>query len=225
MLIRMGMGGQLSGSVGGVVAARNSGGAYLRNRTVPVNPNSVRQQEARAAFAAISTAWRGLTVAQRSAWDAYAVESPVLNRLGESITISGSAHYVRTNAFRLAAAAARLDVAPVTPGESTLSAITIATYSFANGFTLTAFGATAIGPGIIQVGPPVSAGVSFFKGPFTLLFSGPFADELVADVNPTELTPRYGTWTLGQRRFIRIRGSDAAGRLSNRVIIPLTAIA
>ena len=225
MLIRSGMGMQLSGSVGGVVAARNAGGMYLRNRSVPVNPNSVRQQEARAAFAVSAADWRVLTTAQRGAWDGYAVESPVKNRLGEDITISGFAHYVRTNAFRAAAGAAALDVAPITPGQSSVGTLSVSTYSVANGFTLTAVDATSDGPGIIQVGPVVSPGVSFFKGPFTLLFAGPFADLLVADVNPTETSPRYGTWLLGQRRFIRIRGSDVFGRLSNSVIVPITAIA
>ena len=225
MLIRSGMGMQLSGSVGGVVAARNAGGAYLRNRTVPVNPNSVRQQASRSVFATAATVWRGLTVAERGAWDAYAVESPVLNRLGESITISGFSHYVRTNAFRFAADALRLDVAPVTPGESTLGELNSVAFSVSTGLTIVSATPTAVGPGIVQVGPPVSAGVSFFKGPFTLLFSGVFGDSLLLDEAPTELTPRYGTWLLGQRRFIRIRGSDVAGRISNSAIRVVTAVA
>jgi len=116
LLIRMGMGGQLSGSVGGVVASRNAGGAYLRNRTVPVNPNSLRQQQSRLGFAASAIAWRALTAAQRAGWDSYAVATPVLNRLGENITISGLAMYVRTNAFRENTVLGQLPDAPPSPG-------------------------------------------------------------------------------------------------------------
>jgi len=210
---------QLSGSVGGVVASRNAGGAYLRNRTVPVNPNSVRQQAARAAFAAVAIGWRALTAAQRAGWDSYAVETPVLNRLGESITISGSAHYIRTNAFRLNAGAAELPAAPNIPGLSTLGAFESVTVSVADGVSFVTVDATAVGPGLVQIGPPVSAGVSFFKGPFSLAATPTLTDVGFATAPIDVAGFRWGPISIFQRRFVRIAGSDAAGRLSNSVIL------
>ena len=112
MLIRMGMGTQLSGSVGGVVASHNKGGAYLRGRSVPTNPNSARQQTVRSAFAASAIGWAGLTVEQREAWEGYAALTAVTNRIGESITVSGFNMYVRANSFRGGAGAAVVAAAP-----------------------------------------------------------------------------------------------------------------
>ena len=222
MLIRSGMGMQLSGSVGGVVASRNAGGAYLRNRTVPVNPNSLRQQQARLAFAAATIAWRTLTSAERGAWDAYAIETPLLNRLGESITVSGSAHYVRTNAFLLGLGLPRIDVAPASPGLSTLGSVTSLDFVTGGaGFAFVTVGNTALGTAIFQFGPPVSAGVSFFKGPFSRITSNVLSATGTANTPDSPAGFRYGTPLLGERRFARIAGIDAAGRLSNSIILPV----
>ena len=39
-----------SGSLSGVTYSHNRGGAYTRNRSIPVNPNTVQQQAVRNAF-------------------------------------------------------------------------------------------------------------------------------------------------------------------------------
>jgi len=225
MLIRSGMGMQLSGSVGGVVAARNAGGAYLRNRTVPVNPNSVRQQAARAAFSLFAIGWRNLTQAQRDGWIAYAVETPVLNRLGESINVSGSAQYLRTNSFRAAAGVFALTDAPITPGLSTLGTFTSITVAAAGTATVVLAGATADFGGTLQIGPPVSAGVNFFKGPFSLAARPVYSATGFADVSINVAGFRYGPMIESQRRFARVASADSTGRLSNSIIVPFVVTA
>ena len=46
----------ISGSVGGTVFSRNKGGAYMRNRSIPVNPQSAAQVVVRAAMAFLTAA-------------------------------------------------------------------------------------------------------------------------------------------------------------------------
>ena len=58
------------GKIGGHVASRNRAGAYLRTKVTPVNPATVYQVAVRNRLAGISTDWRGLTAAQRTAWNA-----------------------------------------------------------------------------------------------------------------------------------------------------------
>lgn len=215
MLIRGGMGQQLSGSVGGVTASRNRYGAYLRNRTVPVNPNTPRQLEVRAAFAAATLAWKGLTDLQRGAWTAYADQTPVLNRLGESITLSGIAMFSAVNSFRLAAGSAVLTVAPSTPGLSTLGTASnfdavIAAYAFVT------VGATATGPAIVSYSPPVSAGAQSYNGPFSLFSYSTMTATGIPLV--TQASFRYGAPLSGEYRYFRVRAMSADGRLSNTFI-------
>ncbi len=86
-----------SGSQGSRTFSHNKGGAYTRNRRIPVNPTTVSQGAVRNQLAASSSNWANLTDAQRSAWSAYAAANPVIDRLGSSITISGQSMYVSLN--------------------------------------------------------------------------------------------------------------------------------
>lgn len=217
MLIRTGMGGQLSGSVGGVVASHNKGGQYLRNRSVPTNPNSTGQQRARNYFGGAAIAWAALSAANRAGWEAYAAGTPVLNRLGESITLSGFNWYVAANAFIQQTGGGAISAAPSTPGLTTLGTITGATLSEASGIAFATAGATATGGGCIaSVGPPVSAGVSSFAGPYSAFLTGAtftatgFA-ATVPDVSPL----RYGSLNAGEIRGVRVAAIDGSGKLSN----------
>lgn len=79
----------LSGSVDGLTASHNRGGAYIRSRVTPVDPNTTKQGFCRSAMAAVSTAWDGLTGAERAAWAAYARTTSIPNRIGDQHTLSG----------------------------------------------------------------------------------------------------------------------------------------
>lgn len=85
------------GSIGGTVFSRNRGGAYIRQRTTPVNPNTSRQAAIRATFGTVQSSWRGLTEAQRESWRSNAVNFPVKNRLGETITLQGNILFQKCN--------------------------------------------------------------------------------------------------------------------------------
>jgi hypothetical protein len=107
----------IRGSIGGVTFARNAGGAYARNRTKPVNPRSEDQRARRAATSQLTTYWSdGLTEEQRQGWRDYASGTTWTNRLGQVITINGTAAFVRTNTIRLILGLAVQEDAPGQPG-------------------------------------------------------------------------------------------------------------
>jgi hypothetical protein len=216
MLIRTGFGGQLSGSVGGVVASHNKGGQYLRNRSLPTNPNSAAQTRARDAFAAAAIAWRSLTVAVREGWEAYAAGTPVVNRLGESITVSGFNMFVRTAAFFTGAGfpSAIPAAAPISPGLADLGSNLQVALATGTGAVMFGVTATLTGPGIIQIGYPVSPGISFYGGPYTAFRIAEETNEFLTLAAGTEAVNRYGVPVAGERRPVRVRGSDGAGRLT-----------
>ena len=89
---------QMAGSIAGTTFARNRYGNYARARTKPVNPNSAGQVAVRAAMAFLTDRWSAtLTIPQRTAWNLYAANVVMTNRLGESINLSGFNHYIRSN--------------------------------------------------------------------------------------------------------------------------------
>src|SRR5438309_10637939 len=69
--------GQMSGSIADNTFSHNKGGQYVRQRRVPTNPNSVKQQAARTILATLSAAWRTLSATNQQAWNNWAVVNPV----------------------------------------------------------------------------------------------------------------------------------------------------
>lgn len=85
-----------SGSQGGQTFSRNRGGSYTRKRSVPTNPRSARQTAVRSANSIASSMWsNSLTAAQRSDWTQFANANPILNKLGNSIVLSGHQMWMR----------------------------------------------------------------------------------------------------------------------------------
>ena len=218
---------QASGSVGGFTAAHNAGGLYLRARSIPVNVNSIAQQESRNALSALVTRWTGvLTPAQRAAWELYASNVPVTDALGDPRNISGLAMFVRCNQPRLRSGEAIVDDGPSIFTEANLTPIGIGTITpGAAGvatvqvtFTNTDDWANADdGALILQLGLPQSAGVNFFAGPFRWV-ANQSGSGIMAPSSPVTLTSPFPIAT-GNRVFVRGRASNDDGRLSAPQIV------
>lgn len=92
---------EIRGAIGGTVYSRNRYGAYARNKSIPINPNTEAQSEVRSIMSILQTLWAALSVEQRDSWNNYAANVPVVNRLGDTINLSGWNHYCRSNFIRL----------------------------------------------------------------------------------------------------------------------------
>jgi hypothetical protein len=95
MLIRELITSEMSGSMGGITAARNRGGPYLRARVTPIDPATARQLVCRDAIAAAYAEWAGMDDAYRQAWQTWADALPRTNRIGDKRHNSGWAEYSR----------------------------------------------------------------------------------------------------------------------------------
>lgn len=158
------------GQLGGTVFSRNRFGAYGRNNSSPVNPNTVPQQEQRSAFTQATQRWRDtLTDAQRQAWKEYAIGTPLRDVFGNTQIMPGNVMYVRFNQRTIRAGGVPVDDAPVTPGEAAQMIATI-TGDTTLGIQLTAFTPTLVAADVFTVGESTAASAqsrNFFNGPFT----------------------------------------------------------
>lgn len=211
---------EVRGSIGGVVFARNRGGAYIRNRSIPLNPQSVRQSAVRQVFGQLSNIWStSLTAAQRTAWEVYASNVPLPNSLGENRNVSGINMYSRGNALILDTAGTREDDGPTifTQGPSFTPTITLD--SAADTLSVTDLGgydpATDgfIGLFIAQ-GLPQQPGVSFYKSPFRKV-SG--TQEVDLATLPTDVDLAFPI-AAGQALFIRTAVVTTDGRVGVPVV-------
>jgi len=151
---------QKSGSKGNTTASRNKGGAYLRSRAAPTNPNTNRQSAARSVFGSQASAWNELTAGQRAQWDTYAETHTVKNALGQDIHITGLAWSVKLNSRLADAGVAVITTPPPTTAMAALESLAV-TYTDADTLSV-AYGGTISGTGYIQLWqtPPGTQGSS-----------------------------------------------------------------
>lgn len=207
---------EIRGSIAGQTFSRNRFGMYVRQRSVPVNPNSPSQAQARGRVATCSTYWRDtLTQAQRDAWDAYAAATSWKNALGMDISLTGLNMFMRTNQAALLCGASIITAAPATPGipDEPVDWTPTADSSgneFSIAYTWTPD--TDDQFWLFFASRPYAASKVFFDGPWRFLGS------LAGDSGTPPATPVTFAypWTLvaGQRVWIYARRLDPDGRLS-----------
>jgi len=101
------------GSIAGTTFSRNKSGAYVRARVKPVNPKSVRQEAARTILSYLAEYWhKTLSPTVRGHWETYAAAVPMLNKLGETIHLSGYNHFMRSNSVRMTSHPTAVNFAP-----------------------------------------------------------------------------------------------------------------
>jgi len=119
--------GAASGKIGGNVFARNASGAYVRTFTMPINPNTTKQQGVRTDFADLISSWKSLTAAKQQAWEDMAPQYPYTNRLGESSQYTGQQLYNHLNMNLKTVGATILDtpLVPETFSTTSLTSLTM----------------------------------------------------------------------------------------------------
>lgn len=115
-LVRFGNGvAEMRGSIAGTTFSRVKGGAIARNRTVPVNPNSLAQANVRTNFAIVVASWNILGKAEIDTWAALAPNVELVNRLGEAYNPTARQLYLSINLAKQNGGLALLNEAPASP--------------------------------------------------------------------------------------------------------------
>ncbi len=208
----------LSGSLGGIVASHNRGGAYFRNRAIPVDPGTPLQTILRGFMSLLSNSWVTiLSAAQREAWDLYALQVPLPDPLGEPRNVGGIAMFNRSNVPRLQSGAVLVLSAP--------TIFNLGEFTPAGPFTVTAPASVSVAfvdtdewvneddsHMLVLASAPRNASINFFKGPYR------FMDKIDGDVTVPPTSPVVMTLpqvaSAGQKVFFQVRVSRADGRLS-----------
>jgi hypothetical protein len=209
---------QASGRVGGTIFSRNRGGAYMRNGSIPTTVTTLFAQSIKAVTAAQSQAWAGLDEGEREQWAEWAAQNPVINRLGQSRTLSGHQAYVQINARLLYAGFSAITSPPVgaapapfVPGVITAEAgPSVATVAYTptpapTGVAVQAFAYLANSPG-----------VRYVKNRLALVTTSDAAAASPLDI-AEDVEARFGTLQAGQTLHIALRALDSTSGLVSGV--------
>ena len=213
---------QASGSIAGTTHARNRYGNYIRARTKPVNPRSIRQTNVRGYIGLLAQRWHDtLTAGMRITWNTYANAVAMKNRLGETTYMTGFNHYLRTNTVRLQCENSKCDNGPTvlslpekdpTFAVSASAATQLLTITFDDTLPWTDIAASILG---VWMGEPQLVTRNFFGGPWKYAGNIPGNQE-----SPKTMAPPM-TLVAGQK--IWVYGRIATGPTDSRLSEPMYA--
>jgi len=193
------------GKIGGHVASKNRGGAYLRTKVTPANAQTTFQNAVRATFTNLSQGWRSLTQGQRDAWNAAVADFARTNIFGDLINPSGINLYQRLNNNLISIGVAAI-VSPPLPsavGECVLTSATNAVVAAT--MTLVFDGPVPADTTVkIFATAPMSAGKSFVKSEYRQIGTIAAAGASPFDVKALYLA-KFGTQgAIGQKIFFKL---------------------
>lgn len=107
----------------GSVFARNRGGAYVRTKVTPLNPQSVAQVAARNLLTGLAQGFRSLSQPQITAWNEAVSQWQTTDIFGDLVSPTGLALYVRLNANITNAGGTPISSPPAPVGADSLTTL------------------------------------------------------------------------------------------------------
>ena len=87
---------EMRNKLNGSVLSKNRYGNYVRNKTTPVNPQTVFQQNQRSRLSAVSQAWSSLSEEARRGFARLAENHPYTDIFGDQKKLDGKAMFSAT---------------------------------------------------------------------------------------------------------------------------------
>lgn len=203
-----------SGKIGGHVASRNRAGAYVRTKVTPVNPSTTSQATVRNRLAGISQGWRGLTAAQRSAWNQAVGDFAKTDVFGDIKNPSGFNLYQRLNNNLLNIGESAISVPPLPTAVDYFTSLSLTAEDGTVAESMSLTFAPAIEADMkvkVFATAPMSAGVNFVKSEYRQIAVLDDGDTSVYDLL-AEYQAKFGsTGTAGQKIFVKCVQVETSG--------------
>lgn len=192
------------GKSNGHVFTKNRAGNVLRTKVTPVNPQTVSQTNVRSRFTTQSQGWRGLSEAQRTAWNAAVQFYKKTDVFGDMKTPSGFNLYCALNNNLALAGVSAISTPPVPAAVGAMSSMSVVMDNSSQSATLTFAPAIPAGSVVkLEATAAISPGVNYVKSQFRVI------DVLTnSDTSPhvatTEYIAKFGSvGAVGQKVFFK----------------------
>jgi len=193
------------GKIGGHVASKNRGGTYLRTKVTPANAKTSFQTAVRNRFTEFAQGWRGLTQAQRDAWNTAVTNYARTDIFGDIRNPSGLNLYQRLNNVLASIGVASL-VTPPLP--SVVLNVVLSAVHAAVGVPAMSIDFAPTVPANTDVKifatAPMSAGKEYVKAEYRLIGKMVPAD-VTGHAILTLYVAKFGsTGSIGQKIFVKL---------------------
>jgi len=201
------------GKVGGHVMSKNRGGAYMRTKVTPINPQTVDQLSVRSAFTSFSQSWRALAESARLAWNSAVSSFTKTDIFGDIKTPSGINLFMKLNMNLNTIGEAPLVTPPGLTDAPPVVEFTATADASPAAMSL-AYAPTPVPADtsyVVEATPMVSPGKSFLKNQYRVIQVVPAAGVTPANVLAA-YNAKFGALVAGYKIGIRIRAvSNVSG--------------
>jgi hypothetical protein len=208
---------EMRGKLNGSVFSKNRGGAYLRTKVTPVNPNTSAQSLVRATLASISATWRTLTQLERDAWNSAVSSFTYTDIFGDIKTPSGINLYNKLNLNLATISATAITTPPVASSTGYVSSLSFVPDSVTPDMLVTYTKVDIGAPQkiVIEATAQCSMGINFAKSAYRIIEVLPGNTLTGFDIY-TNYTARFGALVPGQKIFIRIKAVNIVDGISGQ---------
>jgi hypothetical protein len=192
------------GKLGGQVFSKNRGGAYIRTKVTPTNPQSTAQTLVRQSFAEYSQNWSALTAALITAWNASVSSWSKTDIFGDLRNPTGKNLYLRLNQNATLAGYPGIS-SPPEKAEMVSGIVT--DINFSQSGALIEFIDVYAGSGarvVFSSSGAVSNGTSYVKNKLRV-FETNLAVDVADDATYDLYVAKFGTPIIGQKVFFGIK--------------------
>lgn len=206
------------GKLGGQVFSKNRGGAYIRTKVTPSNPQTQAQAQVRSNLATLSTGWNGLTAPQIAQWNASVDDWSSTDVFGDIKKPTGKNLYVKLNVNLLNSGQDTIAVPPAKIELPTLVDIAVDVTTATN--TLEIGGLPPLFDCVYQIEAcaPVPRGVNFVKNKFRVISYETVSTAAAVDVS-TAYINKFGSVANAENIFFRIRAIGVNGQAGVPLVV------
>lgn len=215
------------GKLGGQVFSKNRGGAYVRTKVTPSNPQTADQVAQRALLSSASQSWRGLTEAERESWNGAVSNYSSTNVFGDIINPTGAQLHTKININVALAGGSVVTTPPLPIGISSPAGVSV-TADASTPEVILAWTSGAVPANtvmVVEATPCVSVGRYNVNNRFRVIGTLAAATATGADV-ATEYTAKFGSLVAGQKLFIRVKFINKnTGEVSQSIVTETIVVA
>ena len=209
------------GKLGGQVFSKNRGGAYIRTKVTPSNPQSPAQTVVRQAFAEFSQNWSALTAELITAWNAAVSSWSTTDIFGDLRSPTGKNLYLRLNQNAVLAGYPSFDTVPE---KAEMVSGIVTSVDLTDGELLCNGIYEGVGARLVlSSSGPVSNGTSYVKNKLRVFFTVLGNDYSTLDAYQSYFA-KFGTVVAGQKVFFGIKYVLSNGQTSPTQIVETVAV-
>lgn len=197
---------EMRNKLNGSVFSRNRGGAYLRNKVTPLNPQTSSQVAARSLLTFFSQNWRALTQAQRDAWSGAVASWSTTDVFGDTVNPTGATLYIRLNCNISIAGGSPIVLPPAPLGAAALTDLSIVADESSNTLAVT-FAATPVPADhalVLEATGNLSAGINNANSSFRTIEVVAAAATSPHAAGAAQIA-KFGSMVAGQKIFVRAK--------------------